>query len=233
MNITSTKNFGVDKLKMLVYGISGAGKTMLAATLNLPTIIISAEAGCLSLAGKDIDVIDITRDDNGNLIPKEKRIAKIGEVYKWLLTPECMAKYKVVFIDSLSEMANNMLEMLQMEYPDKKETLQMYGENSKRMRSLIKSFRDLPNYSVIFTALAEKDKDEDNRVFLNIAMVGSVAKTLPSFLDEVFYLMVDAEGNRSLITSATDRLVCKDRSGKLNKIEPADLGAIFNKIKGE
>jgi len=232
MLISSTKGIGVDALKILVYGESGAGKTSLAKTIGEPTLLISAEAGLLPLRGESIDVIDLTRADDGSVIPKEKRIAKLLDVYQFLQSDECKKKYKTIFIDSLSEINSNMLEQLQQEMPDAKETLKMYGELAKRMRSLIKAFRDLPHYSIVFTCLSEIDKDENNQRFVAPQLIGKLSGQIAAFLDEVYFIHVNKEtGERVLLTNKTDNIIAKDRSNSLNKNEPADLGAIYAKIR--
>lgn len=235
MKIFSTENIGVNELKILVFGEPGAGKTSLAKTIKEPTVIISAEAGLLPLRGEKIDVIDISRDDNGNLIPKEKRADKLAEAYQYLLTEAARKKYKWVFIDSLTEINQNLLEKLQQEFTDPKDTLKLYGELSKRMRSLVKSFRDLPGYNVVFTALSEVEKDENAQRYTTISLVGKFAAQLPAFFDEVFYLHVqkneDGSQSRVLVTDKTDKLTVKDRSGALEKFESPDLSIIANKIR--
>jgi len=232
MKIQSTANVAIGPLKMLIFGESGAGKTTLARTLKEPTLIISAESGLLSLHGSNIDVVDIAQDDLGNPIPKEKRIARLGDVYKFLLTKEAQDKYKCVFIDSLSEINQNTLESLQAEFIDAKDTLKVYGELAKKMRAMVKMFRDLPHYSVVFTALAEVEKDEDSRRFMGIKLIGKFSSEIAAYFDEVFFLHVDAEtGDRKFITQKSDKVVAKDRSGRLDKVEPADLGHIFKKIR--
>jgi phage nucleotide-binding protein len=238
MKIQSTKSYSEDKLKILVFGEPGAGKTTLAKTIGEPTLIISAEAGLLCLNGEDIDVIDITQDDEGRVIPKEKRIARLGEAYQYLLTEECRNKYKWVFIDSLTEISQNLMEQLYLEFPDRKDSLVMYGENGKRMRSLIKSFRDIPYYNVVMTALSSVDKDENNVRIIGVSMVGNISEKVPAFFDEVFYLATiqnQETGNvdRVLVTGKSDRVMAKDRSGKLDKIEKPSLAHIASKIKGE
>jgi hypothetical protein len=57
---------------------------------------------------------------------------------------------------------------------------------------------------------------------------------LTYFFDEVFYMdtTIDANGNkqRYLQTSMEGYIEAKDRSGKLDKTEAPNLGAIINKI---
>jgi hypothetical protein len=233
MNITSTYNSGATSLKMVIFGESGVGKTTLASTLKEPTLVISAEAGLLSLAHAKIDVIDISMNDQGAILAPELRIARLGEVYTYLITPEARAKYKWIFIDSITEISQNLVAQLQKEFPDRKDSLVLYGENAKRMKSLVKSFRDLPYYNVVFTALSSVEKDENGQRFTGIDVIGKLSSTLPSYFDEVFYLHSDGEGKRTLVTEKSEKLVAKDRSGKLNKLEPADLSVIVSKIRGE
>lgn len=235
IKLGSTESIGVNELKILIYGESGSGKTSLAKTINEPTLIISAEAGLLPLRGKKIDVFDITRDDDGQLVPKELRTKRLGEVYKFLLTDEGK-KYKWVFIDSLSELSQNLVEQLQIEFPERKDSLVLYGELNKRTRSLVKSFRDLPGLNVVFTALSEVDKDESGMRVIQPTMIGKFANQLPALMDGVYYVHVEkneetGESRRVLVTQKSDRVVAKDRSGALDKVEPADLSVIAKKIR--
>lgn len=235
LRITSTRSSGVNNLKILVYGKAGVGKTTLAATIGEPTLIVSAEAGLLSLSGHEIDVVDISVDDSGNTIPKEKRIDRLGEVYKFLLTDEARAKYKWIFVDSITEISQNMVEKLQVEFPERKDALVLYGENSKRMRSLIKSFRDLPYYSTVFTALLEDEKDENGRRVAGVSMVGKIADQIAGFLDIVCLMTLvkgeSGEMERKLITEGTESFVAKDRSAKLSKVEEPNLSVLAKKIR--
>lgn len=230
MKIGNTSNEGKHLIKALIYGESGAGKTTLAGTIAEPTLVISAESGLLTLKNKKIDVIDISQDDHGSIIPKEKRIARLGEVYQYLLTDEARSKYKWIFIDSLTEISQNLIEQLNQEFPERKDSLVMYGENAKRMRSLVKSFRDLPYYNIVMVALSIIDKDENGLRYNAFDLVGGFSAKLPGFFDLVMYLGIDKDGKRVLITEKSDRVIAKDRSNSLAKLEAPDLSVIASKI---
>lgn len=235
MRIQSATDLFNDRLKILVYGQSGAGKTYLARTIEEPTLVISAESGLLSLSGANIDVLDITTDDDGKLIPAALRFSQMQKAYQYLLTEEAKQKYKWIFIDSLTEVSQNLIESLLPEFPDRKDALVMYGENFKRMRNMIKAFRDIPHYNIVFTALAEEEKDQNGKRYHGVSMIGKMSSQLPSFLDEVFYLHTFSDDDnvlkRRLVTQPTDKAVAKDRSGKLDKFEEANLKIIATKIK--
>jgi AAA domain len=236
MKILNTKDSQHQKVKAVIYGESGAGKTTLASTIGKGCLVVSAEAGLLTLRDAGIDYVDISIDDAGNPITDPSlRLQRLSDVFKWLHAgcPDDKNKptfaYTSIFVDGLTEIGELMVEVLNKQFPDRKDSFPMWGEYSKRMRSIVKSFRDLP-YNVFMTCVAESDVDENKRRFMGFQLSGSISKKLPQYFDEVFYLYVDGEGKRSLITNKTDALICKDRSGKLSSMEPADLTLIMNKI---
>lgn len=227
--IKNTKDTTGQRSKCLIYGDSGSGKTTLAGTLPSKTLIISAEAGLLSLAGKDIDYINLNVDDDGVTIKEPNmRLARLGKIFEMLSTDKPV--YENVFLDSLTEIAECVISAVQLEFPDRKDSFPMWGEYAKRMRKIVKAFRDLENYNVFMTCLSDIDKDENNKRFVACDVPGKIGKQLPQFFDEVFYIYVTPEGERMLITQKTETLVCKDRSGKLDARMPADLGAVMLKM---
>jgi hypothetical protein len=237
MRINNTSTIESTYIKALIFGPSGAGKTSIAKTIANPKdiLVISAESGLLSLAGSGIDYIDITVDDSKKDMPPtplqpSERITKLKEVYDYLAKG---TNYKWVMLDSLTELSQIIVTALQKEFPDRKDSLVLWSENAKRMRAIIKNFRDLPKYNVVMTSLIDIDKDENNKRFTVPDVAGSLKREVQAFFDEVFYLHVDENGARQFITMATPTMNCKDRSGKLDKIEPASLDHVFKKIKGE
>ena len=220
INLRSTSTVAADGLKVLVYAGSGAGKTTLIGSLPSP-IIISAEAGLLSLADFDIPFIEVTD------------MASLKEAYQFVASKEATA-FKSVAIDSISEIAEVVLSA---EKKIAKDVRMAYGALQEQVTDLIRAFRDLSGKNVYMSAKMEKAQDEHGRMMYQPAMPGTkLGQQLPFYFDEVFCLRVekDDEGKivRMLQTEADPSYVAKDRSGKLDPWETADLSYIINKIAG-
>jgi len=232
MKIQSTKEFKSGRVTALIYGVSGIGKTTLASTLKESTLIISAEGGLLSLGDFDIDSIDITKGDDGEILSAQFKLIYLDKVLGLLESEEYRSKYKNIFIDSLTEIAQITVEECQRQHPDRKNAMVLWGQYSKEMKERIKKFRDLSHYNVIFTALEKVTTDEVSRRFKVPDMSGAIASQVGQYFDEVFHYRI-VEEKRVLVTEPIDNALAKDRSGTLQKIEGPDLQNIFNKIKGE
>lgn len=234
MKISNTNNIHNQKLNILILGESGSGKTTLLSTIPVNTLVISGEAGLLSLKNKNMDYIDITTDDEGKSIPSEKRFERLGEAFKFLQTKEAQETYKAVAIDSLTEVNQCLIDALRIQYPSKTDTLKLYGENAEKMVALIKAFRDLPHYHCVVICQAKTEKDENGRRYHSPDLVGKSSEKIVYQFDEVLYLGVvqedDGTKKRVLITDKTEKVVAKDRSSKLDLVEKADLSIVMNKI---
>ena len=223
MELKNTKGLHASKVKALIYAESGMGKTTLLGTLpEAETLIVSAESGLLCLNDKNIAVAEINSWHD------------LQEVYKNLLRNPEWAHFKYVGIDSLTELSDMLVTTLENspEFRDPKMALKMWGEFSKRMTSTIKVFRDLDK-AVIFTALAEDILDSGAVIKKPYIKGKAVQRMLASYFDEVFYLSVNSTTEeRELQTQPSTAIQAKDRSGKLNNYEEANLTTIINKIKG-
>lgn len=232
MKFSSTKQTNLTRLKFLIYGVSGVGKTTLVKTIKGKTLIISAESGLLPLRNVDIDVCDITQKENGEIItdPQDK-VKRLLEVYNYLLTSN--NDYEWIVIDSITEIGQVVREALSKMHEGKKDSFIIWADYLKQMRSVIKRFRDLPKYNVVMLALEELEKDEVGKKYSNVALDGKIALEAQAHFDFVFNMRVaqtEDKIERLLITQPSSSIVAKDRSGVLNKLEKPDLELIKNKI---
>jgi len=210
-----------DKPKICVYGFPGAGKTSLIKTLPGKSLILSAEAGLLSIQGHQADVAEITTVD------------ELREAYAFLKGSD--HSYDWVCLDSFSEIAECLLAH---EKSQTKDTRQAYGRVIEVGMQMGRAFRDL-KMGVYFACKAERTRDEaTGRQGVALSMPGSkLAQGIPYLFDEVFHLIVDrdketGETQRWLQCVGDARADCKDRSGRLDPYEPADLGLVVQKIAG-
>jgi len=221
IQLKRTKEATAQAVKLLVYGQAGAGKTSLIPTLPKP-VILSAEGGLLSIADTNLPFIEITSMD------------ELREAYKWLASSAESREFESVALDSISEIAEVVLNT---EKKINKDPRAAYGAMQEQMADIIRGFRDLPGKHVYMSAKLEKTQDEMGRVLYAPSMPGNkTGQSLPYFFDEVLALRVekDSEGftRRALLTDGDGLWLAKDRSGKLEVWEDADLGDIIRKIGG-
>lgn len=221
VSLKRTGGLSANGVKILVYGQSGAGKTSLIKTLPSP-VVLSAEGGLLSIQDADIPFIEI------------KTMADLMEAYAWCKDSAEAAEFQSVALDSISEVAEVVLNH---EKKLTKDVRQAYGTLAEQMTDIIRAFRDLPGKNVYFSAKMEKAQDEQGRILFNPSMPGkSLTQGIAYFFDEVLALRVerDQEGKnvRALMCDTDGLWLAKDRSGKLDAYEAPDLGAIIAKIGG-
>ena len=222
ISVKTTGSLAANGVKVLVYGQAGAGKTSLVKTLPSP-IVLSAEGGLLSIKDADLPYIEISDMDT------------LKEAYAWLTSSDEAKAYQSVALDSISEIAEVVLNA---EKKATKDPRQAYGAMQEQMADIIRAFRDLPGRHVYMSAKLEKTQDELGRVLYSPSMPGNkTGQSLPYFFDEVLALRVEKDGEgvtqRALMCDSDGLWLAKDRSGKLDMWEAPDLGAIIAKIQGE
>ena len=207
--------------KILVYGMAGAGKTYLARTAPGKVLVISAEAGLLSIRdAQNVEAIEV------------KSAAEVVEVYEALRSGKL--QYDTVCLDSISEISEL---LLQAEKAKHKDARKAYGEVQESVTNVMRAFRDLQMH-VMF--ICKEDKVNNDGVFEQAPkMVGTkLGQSITYFFDEVLALRVIedtyAEGNpvqaRWLQTRIGQGYVAKDRSGKLEAFEEPNLTKLIEKL---
>ena len=226
-------------VKVLVYAESGAGKTMLCATAPKP-VIISAEAGLLSLSRQNIEKVfgagvpGISYD-----IPvlRITTVQDLVDIFAWLTNPVNRARehFSTICLDSVSEIAEKVLANAKLQVKDPR---QAYGELVDKMLDTVKKFRDIEGFHVYMAAKMEPMKDEMTGITRYWpSMPGKIlGPQMPYLFDEVFRLGVNktpqGQKYRFLQTDQDLQYIAKDRSGLLEELEPANLTHVFNKILG-
>lgn len=225
MIIKNTKDTSIMKIKVLVYGDAGSGKTRLCSTIKGTPLILSAESGLLSLKGFDLPFIEINSFE------------ELQEAYRFVLSKEA-DKYDWICVDSLSEIAEICLlqESKKLNDKGKVDMLRAYRELAVKMVALVRAFRDLKNKNVYMTAKLGTEKDEQTGgIYYGPSLPGKMLSVqIPYLFDEVFYLNAkqndDGTIGRYLLTQQDFNARAKDRSGCLDQIEVPDLGVIQSKI---
>ena len=223
---TTTGQRALDQgIKVLVHGVSGAGKTTLIKTCPRP-IIASAESGTLSIADANLPMTEITSYED------------LVDFYNFLISPNAN-NFDTGVLDSVSEIAERILTKEKLKAKDPR---QAYGEMADRVITLLRMFRDIPGKNIYFTCKTAMVPTPEGSVKWCPLMPGKqLTGGVAYYFDEFFFLgigeTVDNTGKkvryRYLQTQPTAQYEAKDRSGALDEIEPPDLTHIFNKIRNK
>ena len=167
---------------------------------------------------------------------------------------------RIVFVDSITDLTRQAMAWARTrpeaisERTGKPDTRGAYGLLAREVIGLLKHLQHAPGRTVIFVGILERITDEMNRTIWQPQMEGGkAARELPGIVDQVMTLgLFSPESGPDAVSGGaitwrhdpekgeTRRLVCrsgnpwglpaKDRSGRLDLTEPADLGALLSKI---
>lgn len=224
MKITSTKVTSVEKVSGVIVGPSAIGKTSLLRTYPNPKeiLLLDIEGGTLSLMGTDIDTVQI------------KTTKDLHDTINFLKTSEATKKYKLIYVDSLTELSALILEELKPQFG--KDGYKLWGNFNDLITAYVKGMKDLP-FNVFFTCLDWLEVDGMVKV-RSFNMPGNRAKnSIKAWFDLVldFQLYKSKNGEaRMLATTIKHSPLAKDRSGVLEEFEEPHLGNLLTKLsKGE
>lgn len=221
---TTTQQAGLQNgVKILGYGDSGVGKTLLCATAPRP-MIVSAENRLLTLRHTTIPVAIV------------RSVADAREILRWLYTSAEAAQFDTVCLDSATEIAEVLLQSLKASTKDGRRA---YGEVQDIVLDLLRAFRDLPRKHVYVIAKQIYEKDEATGAFVYKPLFtgNKLGPQVPYLFDEVFAFRVGKDPGtqqlyRYLQTQADMQYVAKDSSGALQPMEAPDLSQVIGKILG-
>lgn len=164
---------------------------------------------------------------------------------------QLVASKSIIFVDSITDLTRQAMAWAKTrpeafsDRTGKPDTRGAYGLLGREVIGLLKHLQHAPGKTVIFVGVLEKVTDEFNVTTWQPQMEGSKAgRELPGIVDQVISLQLfsrDGSGTPILDDKAAERLFvtkagnpyglpAKDRSGRLEVTEPADLGRLLSKI---
>jgi len=246
--------------KILIIGQSGVGKTSLLRTMPPQmlekTLFVDIEAG--GIAVSDLKVASVRprrweecRDFGCALggfnaaLPATAAYseAHFNEVMKNPAFAQ-LTSYQNLFVDSLTAVSRLSFAWAEQQpeaFTDRgrKDLRAIYGLHARTMLGWLNQLQHARERNVIFVAVLEKNVDD-----LNIASWqpqiegGKTGRELPAIVDEIITMQWIDFGDRKPVRA----FVCtnpnpwgypaKDRSGRLEQLEPPNLGALIEKLTG-
>lgn len=211
------QNLGV---KMVAYGPPGEGKTPLIKTAPRPVLLIT-EPGLLSM-----------RDATNIPAWEGFTPSRISEFFTWIKDSAEAKNFDTVCVDSMSQMAE--IELKQA-LKEEKHGLKAYGRANERSMERAEILFFLPQKHVYLIA-KQTQVDENGIMKRRPYFPGQELNVkIPHLFDVVAHVSktsipgVIGPPQLAIRTAGTIDIMARDRSGRLNELEPPDLSALFKK----
>lgn len=191
------------KLKVLVYGANGTGKTTFAGSFPRP-YFFDFDGGMLSLAGSDIDY--------DTFLSYDKAIGMLHRIEK--------DSFQTIVFDSMTRMSDLLMDSVQSinHTRGRQPTLPEYGAFLTRMRNDLISILKIDK-NIVFTAHEELFRDEvTGEVFCLPLLIGKMRHRIGLYFDEVYRAYTEVKKGETeylLLTRASRRYTAKSRLGCL------------------
>lgn len=196
-------------VRCTIYGGSWVGKTVFGGTAPKP-IFASSEKGLLSIVstlGYHPDYVNI------------ESIKDLQELYKHLKKTNT---YQTLVLDSLTEINEIIKEGIE-QRTGKQMTRNERWELSRKIKDIIRSFKDLEMHVIVICQEKHNTNDEWVTEAIYPMLNGKNATEIAYMMDIVGYMYIDKDGDRHITTAPNQKLLSKDRSGQIGRDAPLDF----------
>lgn len=217
-----TGSFDSSRIRTLIYGESGSGKTVTASTWPNP-LFLNIDDG---LASVRLPVDDL----------KIRSWADLYEAVSWLLTTE--HGYDTIVVDSLNEMQSLSMQHILQAFPgqrrsyDNQPTVGDYGKMINDVDKMIRALKSLDCHIVFLSQVVRKEHNTD---VIKPGLIGkNTADLVCRMMDLVAYLYIGDGGKGAasrFLAFSMPEYVGKDRSGLLPQVlEVQNQDTTFNQL---
>ena len=246
-------------VKLLMLGKSGIGKTTRLKDLDpATTLFLDIEAGDLAVADWPGDTIrpaswPESRDFFVFLAGPDKSLppesafsqAHYDHVIEQFGDTAQLDRYQTFFLDSITQLSRQCFAWCKTQpgtvsdRSGKPDLRAAYGLLGQEMISALTHLQHARGKNVVFVAILDERLDDYNRkVFVPQIEGSKTSLELPGIVDEVVTLAEikaeDGSTYRAFVTNTINPygFPAKDRSGRLDLLEPPHLGALIAKCAG-
>lgn len=234
-SVWNRQSAGVKRLKVLLYGVAGTGKTTMAATFPSP-LFLDMEGGLRST----LRVGDVFRYPEN---PDEDitSYAQVVDFYRRVKAAK-NPPFQTIVLDSLNELQLLLAQHLISKYTkvkrqyDDQLTLADYGKTNRDFSKVIRLFLKLP-YHVVFTAASSSREPGDEETLVAPKFVGrQVGPDVQRMMDMIGYChskMVNNVSQHYVSFHMTPQHLAKDRMGIVHRDIPNNFDAMVGSIKNQ
>lgn len=206
--------------KVLLYAHHGYGKTYQCRYYQKrfgKGLIISGESGLKSVEDVDIDYVPFSSWDGSH--DPEGGVYSYRGICKMIATEDFQkAGYKWIAIDSLTELAERLIEHLEVEHKHNNNGFQLWADYSRMMIGTLKWIRDLDMHVYVTCLAAEEQDANDVTQYWPFVKGQKVAKQIPALFDHVLCGVRTTEKNDQGMPKVSRYVVTDEASGWHGKV---------------